>query len=56
MTPQLDSRATQATPATFAGMFFIALGTLTYELLLTRIFSVTMLSSSSSPFPWRCSG
>src|SRR4030095_3027501 len=42
MTPQLDSRANQATPATFAGMFFIALGTLTYELLLTRTFSVTM--------------
>src|SRR5262245_28423857 len=42
MTLQLDSRANQATPATFAGMFFIALGTLTYELLLTRIFSVTM--------------
>jgi len=31
-----------ATPAVFGGLFFITLGTLMYEVLLTRIFSVTM--------------
>ena len=29
--------------ATYAGLFFVALATLMYEILLTRIFSVTML-------------
>jgi SAM-dependent methyltransferase len=33
---------TQPTRATYAGVFLIALSTLMYELLLTRIFSVTM--------------
>src|SRR3954452_11417362 len=33
---------TRARPATYAGMFLIALATLMYEILLTRIFSVTM--------------
>lgn len=36
MTPLL------AGPATFAGLFLVTLATLTYQLLLTRIFSVTM--------------
>src|SRR4051812_9317720 len=36
-----DARG-RALPATYAGMFLIALATLMYELLLTRIFSVTM--------------
>lgn len=31
-----------ARPRTFAGLFFVTLATLTYQLLLTRIFSVTM--------------
>ena len=41
--------APQAPPAgrvatgIYAGLFFVALSTLTYEILLTRIFSVTML-------------
>src|SRR5262245_28808258 len=34
--------AGRAGPATFAGLFLITLATLTYQLLLTRIFSVTM--------------
>jgi hypothetical protein len=33
----------RATPATYLGLFFVALATLMYEILLTRIFSVTML-------------
>jgi hypothetical protein len=33
----------QATRSTYAGLFFVALATLMYEILLTRIFSVTML-------------
>ena len=31
-----------AAPRTFAGLFFVALATLMFEILLTRIFSVTM--------------
>src|SRR5262245_30731777 len=34
--PELD-----ATSRTYAGLFMVALATLTYEILLTRIFSVT---------------
>jgi hypothetical protein len=34
--------APRAGPATFAGLFFVTLSTLMYEVLLTRIFSVTM--------------
>ena len=30
-------------PSTYIGIFFVALATLMYEILLTRIFSVTML-------------
>ena len=37
--PTPSSRA----PATYVGIFFVALATLMYEILLTRIFSVTML-------------
>ena len=37
-----DSQAPRAGPTTFAGLFLITLATLTYQLLLTRIFSVTM--------------
>jgi hypothetical protein len=33
----------QPGPATYTGLFFVALATLMYEILLTRIFSVTML-------------
>jgi hypothetical protein len=33
----------RATRYTYAGLFFVALATLMYEILLTRIFSVTML-------------
>src|SRR3954470_19566680 len=33
----------QTTRYTYAGLFFIALATLMYEILLTRVFSVTML-------------
>src|SRR4051812_22166076 len=36
-----DARG-RALPATYAGMFLVALATLMYEILLTRIFSVTM--------------
>src|SRR5438552_8015662 len=31
-----------ARPGTYAGLFLVALSTLMYEILLTRIFSVTM--------------
>ena len=33
----------RATRSTYLGLFFVALATLMYEILLTRIFSVTML-------------
>src|SRR3954468_9526852 len=33
----------QTTRYTYAGLFFVALATLMYEILLTRVFSVTML-------------
>ncbi len=36
-------RADRVSAGTYAGLFFVALATLTYEILLTRIFSVTML-------------
>lgn len=36
------NRAATATRSTYAGLFTITLATLTYEILLTRIFSVTM--------------
>ncbi len=50
LTPQERGRSTvtatpdnlRATSATLAGVFAVALGTLMYEILLTRIFSVTM--------------
>jgi SAM-dependent methyltransferase len=38
----MDDLRSRARPATFAGVGLIALATLMYELLLTRIFSVTM--------------
>src|SRR5918999_1462448 len=37
------SAADRVTARTYAGLFLIALATLMYEILLTRIFSVTML-------------
>jgi len=37
-----DARSIRAGAGTFAGLFLITLATLTYQLLLTRIFSVTM--------------
>jgi hypothetical protein len=37
-----DPRSSHASASTFAGLFLITLATLTYQLLLTRIFSVTM--------------
>jgi hypothetical protein len=37
-----EPSAGRAGPATFTGLFLITLATLTYQLLLTRIFSVTM--------------
>jgi hypothetical protein len=37
-----ESSAGRAGPGTFTGLFLITLATLTYQLLLTRIFSVTM--------------
>jgi hypothetical protein len=37
-----DSRAVRAGARTFAGLFLVTLSTLTYQLLLTRTFSVTM--------------
>jgi hypothetical protein len=39
--PQAASR--EPRPYTYLGLFFVALATLMYEILLTRIFSVTML-------------
>ena len=35
--------AAHPSPATYLGLFFVALATLMYEILLTRIFSVTMM-------------
>jgi hypothetical protein len=40
---RLTSEAPLPNRATYAGIFFVALATLMYEILLTRIFSVTML-------------
>src|SRR5687767_1605282 len=37
-----ESMAPRAGPSAFAGLFLVTLATLTYQLLLTRIFSVTM--------------
>ena len=37
-----DSRSVRAGARTFAGLFLVTLSTLTYQLLLTRTFSVTM--------------
>jgi hypothetical protein len=39
----LDPADPRVTWRTYAGLFFVALATLMYEILLTRIFSVTML-------------
>src|SRR5687768_11773592 len=36
-------RPERVSAGTYIGLFFVALSTLTYEILLTRIFSVTML-------------
>lgn len=38
----MDLDSPRAGPRTFAGLFFVTLATLTYQLLLTRTFSVTM--------------
>src|SRR5262249_33739810 len=40
---QFVSVVSSPTRTTYAGLFFVALATLMYEILLTRIFSVTML-------------
>ncbi len=37
-----DVRSSTVTARTYAGLFFVALATLMYQILLTRIFSVTM--------------
>ena len=50
----------KARPATYAGLFVITLTTLMYEIVLTRIFSVTMwyhfafvaISVALSARPW----
>jgi hypothetical protein len=39
----LPSASSDATPRTYTGLFLICLATLMYQILLTRIFSVTML-------------
>src|SRR4051794_17681871 len=41
--PQVTSPKPTPNLRTYAGLFFVALATLMYEILLTRIFSVTML-------------
>ena len=41
--PDAPSPTPSPRPATYVGIFFVALATLMYEILLTRIFSVTML-------------
>ena len=45
LTPNPERRTPnpEPRPATYIGLFFVALATLMYEILLTRIFSVTML-------------